>query len=136
MVEIERYLTGGEYRTDLWAATVNVLDKMKKLSKRKRELVARFGALLKRAAKVGFDDTADGMVRHEGNGVYAIGDRHGPLLRATGFYAEDIQKQTFVLMEFYEKRGQENTQPQRDMLRRIAKIRDKKGWRLIDEQGS
>ncbi|UCE60655.1 MAG: hypothetical protein JSU63_02670 [Phycisphaerales bacterium] len=133
MLEVEKYLTGAEYHTDLWAATENVVNRMEKLAKKKRDLVVRFRGLLKRAAKVGFDQTADRMVRPEGNGIYAIGDRHGPLLRAAGFYAEDTRKQTFVLMEFYEKSGKENKKPQRDILRRIAEIRDNKGWRLIDE---
>ena len=108
---------------------------MRKLSRRKCELVARFTSLLERLAKVGFDQTS-GVVRHEGKGVYVIGDRHGPLLRAAGFYTGGRTKQTFVLMEFYEKSGQENTQRQRDIIQRIAEIRDKMGWRLIDEQGS
>lgn len=136
MTQIERYFTGDQYRTDLWAATGNMLRRMERASKKKHELVARFIALLKRAAKVGFDDLPDAMVRHEGDGVYVIGDRRGPLLRAAGFYAPNTRKQTFVLMEFYEKRGQKNAQPQRKLVRRIAEIRDLKDWRLLDEQGS
>jgi hypothetical protein len=50
MIEVERYLTGDEYKTDLWAATKNVSAKMVKKAKKKQQLVARFRALLKRAA--------------------------------------------------------------------------------------
>jgi len=131
MLEVVPYHVGEEFETDVWAATKNVISRMAKLAKKKPEQVARFRALLKRAATVGFDNTADGVVRHEGDQVYVIGDRHGPLLRAAGFYSA-TGKQTFLLFEFFEKTGQELTPPQRGMLQGIAKIREEMAWRFQD----
>jgi len=129
MLEVVPYHVGEEFETDVWAATKNVIGRMAKLAKKKPRQVARFRALLKRAARVGFGNTAPGVVRHEGNHVYMIGDRHGPLLRAAGFYSEN-GKQTFLLFEFFEKTGQGLTAPQEEILQRIARIREDNAWRF------
>jgi hypothetical protein len=128
MHEVEPFLEGSEYQTDVWAATDRVLDEMDKLRKKKAVLVARFLKLLERCARTGFDQLPTNVIRHEGNGVYAIGDRQGPLLRASGFYEERQKKQTFILMDFYEKHGQKLRGNERDRIAKVAQIRDDDDW--------
>jgi len=128
MHEVEPFLEGSEYQTDVWAASDRVLDEMDKLRKKKAVLVARFVKLIERCARTGFDQLPTNVIRHEGNGVYAIGDRQGPLLRASGFYDERQKKQTFILMDFYEKHGQKMRRTEKERISQVAQVRDNREW--------
>ncbi|MCH7839140.1 MAG: hypothetical protein IID38_02745 [Planctomycetes bacterium] len=130
---VESFLEGGKYRTDVWAATERVLRPMLKLKKKKPTLVHRFVSLIDRCAQRGFDRMPANVIRHEGNGVYAIGDRHGPLLRASGFFDEGHDKPTFVLMDFYEKHGQKLREPERGRIAEVARIRDQREWVKVNK---
>jgi glutamate dehydrogenase/leucine dehydrogenase len=133
MHEVEPVLEGSEYQTDVWAATERVLVAMEKLRKKKALLVDRFFKLIKKCAVAGFGNVPTNLVRHEGNGVYAIGDRHGPLLRASGFYLEGQAKQTFVIMDFYEKHGQKPREAEKERIVQVAQIRDKRQWVRVSQ---
>lgn len=130
---VEVFREGGKYRTDVWAATERVLRPMLKLAKKKATLVHRFVSLIDKCAQRGFDRMPANVIRHEGNGVYAIGDRHGPLLRASGFYDEGHDKPTFVLMDFYEKHGQKSTETEKEGIAEVARIRDQRTWVKVNE---
>jgi len=133
MHQVEPVLEGSEYQTDVWMATDRVLREMEKLSKKKPLLVHRFGSLIKKCARRGFDRVPANLIRHEGDGVYAIGDRHGPLLRASGFYAAEQPKQTFVIMDFYEKHGQKLRETEKQRIAQVAEIRDKRQWVRVSQ---
>jgi hypothetical protein len=128
MHRVEVYLEGVEYATDVWAATDRVLAPMEKLARRKGVLVARFEALLERCAKVGFDRLPVNVIKHYEDGVYGIGERKGPLLRALGFYASGQARQTFVLMDFYEKHGQHNRPIDDERICEVVRIRRSHDW--------
>lgn len=127
MYLVEGFPVGGEYLTNVWAATSRVLAPMLKLQKRKPALVSRFVMLIGRCAKVGFDNCPK-AVRYERHGVYAFGDRHGSLLRAAGFYVEEKEKQTFLMMGFYEKHGQSMRGNEGDLIVEVKNIRDNGEW--------
>ena len=133
MHEVEPVLEGSEYQTDVWAATERVLVAMEKLRKKKALLVDRFFKLIKKCAVASFGNVPTNLVRYEGNGVYAIGDRHGPLLRASGFYVDGQAKQTFVIMDFYEKHGQKPREAEKERIVQVAQIRDKRQWVRVSQ---
>jgi hypothetical protein len=133
MVKLEPYLVGEQYKTDVWAATSQVIGEMLKLAKKKRELVIRFRKLLEKCAQFGFSELPANLMRNEGDAVYAIGDRRGPLLRAAGFFVEGEPKETFALMVFFEKHATKPRGNEKEQFRKLARIRDDHQWTLVEE---
>jgi len=128
---VEGLFEGTAYLTDVWAATDRVVRPIRKLAKKKGAQVLRFMKLLQRCAEHGFERMPAGVVRHEGKAVYAIGDRYGPLLRASGFYVEGQKKRTFVIMDFYEKHGQKARTTEQERNAEIARIREQGEWTKV-----
>lgn len=133
MVEVEPYLVGDMYTTDVWAATDQVVGEMLKLAKKKRENVERFRKLIKKCATFGFSALTTTLMRNEGDAVYAIGDRQGPLLRAAGFFVDGQPKETFLLMVFFEKHATKPRGNEKERCRKVARIRDDGKWTLVRE---
>jgi hypothetical protein len=128
MHKVEPFEVGPRFKTDLWAATENVLTAMVKLGKRKHQMVMRFRALLRRGAQSGFDNLPANLIQHFDWQVYTFGDRQGSLLRSAGFFDDTQNKQTFILMDFYEKHGQKYRDTERERIIKIARIRNAGDW--------
>ena len=131
MPDVRPLEEGQCYKTDLWAASNNVLREMLKLAKKKHQMVMRFRALLKRGAQSGFDNLPLNLFQHFDWQVYTFGDRQGSLLRSAGFFDDAQEKQTFILMDFYEKHGQQYRDNERERVIKVAKIRDTDDWRYV-----
>lgn len=131
MIKVEPLFEGDEFQTDVWAATDQVVRAMVKLANKKRELVLRFNGLIERCARRGFATLPNNLLRHEGNSVYALGDRNGPLLRAVGFFHPGQRKEVFVLIDFFEKHATKLRGNERERCKAAARIRDSGGWHLV-----
>lgn len=134
MIEVEPLHEGDRFKTDVWAATDQVLGAMVKLAKRKRELVMRFKKLVERCAKVGFEVLSTDLLRNEANAVYALGERNGPLTRAAGFFHDGQSKETFVLIRFFEKHATKPRENEKENCRRVARVRDDGDWVLVRKE--
>lgn len=140
MIEVEPLHEGDEFKTDVWAATKQVIERMVKAIRKDRDAVERFRRLIHRAARHGFSGLPSDLLRDEYDKVYAIGERKGPLYRAGGFFHEDADKETFVLMIFFKKHGQQSRANEKENYKQIARVRDNRKWRLVrdceDEPGT
>ena len=118
------------YVTDVWGASDRVIGEMRKLAKKKRELVYRFHKLIQRCASVGFGTLESNLLRNEGGAVYCLGDRHGPLLRAAGFFFDGHSRETFIFLDFFEKHGTRQRGNEKENYKEVARIRDNHGWKF------
>lgn len=87
-----------------------------------------FAKRLKRYAENGFwnhegDDTP---IRPEWDGVYRLGSTD-TLFRLLGFY-EDDAKHVFLIIDAYQKRGQQLNASDRKRIDRVAKIKKERQW--------
>jgi len=90
------------------------------------------GALLKklrRYARTGFAhyEGDEKQIRHEGDGVYRIGQKES-LFRIIGFYEDDDRCQ-FTAIATRQKRGQELSAADRKCIRMVARVKREKLWK-------
>ncbi|MBI1826912.1 MAG: hypothetical protein HY287_15280 [Planctomycetes bacterium] len=132
MHDVEPYRVGPRFKTDLWVDAKRVAREMKKIARKKRDLVNEYQALTDRAATIGFDDLPDTLFAHFDWQVYTLGNRQGSLFRGAGFFDSKKPKQTFLMMDFYEKHGQHYRLIEREKIIRVAQIRNEGSWRYTD----
>jgi hypothetical protein len=85
MHDVEPYRVGPRFKTDLWVDAKRVSREMKKIARKKSNLVNEFQALMNRAATIGFSNLPDTLFAHFDWQVYTLGNRHGSLFRGAGF---------------------------------------------------
>lgn len=133
VIAVEAWYVGDKYVTQICVARDRVKLELVKYARKNGEKVLRFRKLIERYAEKGIRNLPSESVHNYGDGVLCLGQRHGPMMRAEGFFMEGEVRETFGIFSFFEKNGQRLRGSQREISKELAIIRDQQLWEFVND---